>query len=471
MRTVDSYKTFPLGPIDDINECSRIVLIDSRSDTFGMALSPYTANDILQGLLEDQDEHDFIWRNGDSKFVHEDTGEFDAIIYISQHNTALGYTKFNNRLGGRAITIELNLTSTNLEDPEVFTIVTTVPEQTKEKEQRGWYEDSLMTISEARERKEESYRIAPWSHHISSNSDIFLSNYSVLQSSGVVANLDFPKSKELISNPYKNYSGVNEHILTEYTFDNYSVGFYGGSDIVLNSWSDNCFSIVSLLRTDDYGKPIYYVVTKEGRKPFNERYENLPTTIEYISGRYLLCKTSAQTIRVWDTVNEKWLKTEKAAVISDPQDPCNRLYELSNLNGVTLEEYKKSIPYLRYICFRGISEDTKFKSIRLHGTWVILEPISGDSCYLSGLYDCFSVKKSDLDSGEYIFLNSRSILRRSDINSGIIYSTEMKDFHTNTDNSKPGKKQFSYNPVGEEYFGFFGQLIKVNTEEGTVVWL
>ena len=409
MANLKKYTTNVIGSAEALNTCPRIVVYLETPNL--PAISLFRMGDITSEFLKTRKncliiprtesgkyeyrKDDLDWLTGDDeKETYEkrlDWG-FDVILYLSASGTPLGYTKFSepNGKGRTNLDIVLNFSvsidSSSGEEIELNTSISSIS-QTDEYKISGY--PRLKDLSEMQTPGPSRYNC-----HLSGEDIDFLGSRSVIDSSQPLC-LDFLYSE--VINPYTKWSEFTSH----------QVSYYGGSDIVLESWTPTHYSIVSLLksRRDIFNHPFVYAVTKEGRRPI-PKYNNHDTTILYLSGKYAICDVS-DTTKIYDTSRDMWLET-RGWVISNPLRPDNKIVDLVSPQ-VPYDQLAEYVPEINNL-FLDLSSDI-IKIYRVVGNWVIIEKETTStlkSYRVCGPMIALDVLKSELPF--LTFLNDSTLL-------------------------------------------------------------
>ena len=410
MANSKKYNTYIIGFPEDINNCPRIIVCNSSefADKFGdislfyvssIAKSIITGDDGINGLIIprsekgcfEYDKDNLSWILGtDDEGTYENRKEsgFDVIIYLSSRDDALGYTKFLDLCGKGTINLNIYLEfSTELgeinQDIILDTSLSNVSSSIEEKTIQGY-----LKVKDIEDPKNTTSRYSP---HLGASDIAFLGDRSVISGQAVGIDLMYGE----VINPYTNWSA----------FESHQIGYYGGDDIVLESWTPSHYNIVSLLKKDRWGHPLVYTVSKEGRRPIG-KYNSLDTEVLYLSGRYVVCNCSGVK-KIYDTLDSRWLET-LGSPISDPLSPQNKIIDLrASVSG--FDQIAEYVPEINET-FLDLSEDV-INLYRKVGPWFIIENESKSSIRsykICGPTMTLYILKSELP---YIsFLNDSSIL-------------------------------------------------------------
>ena len=416
MASSRKYNTFVIGFPEAINNCPRIIVC---SETEVGNITLFEASNItseiisgkLPGLIISRDEDgsfhyrkdDLFWLLPDEyEFPNPESEEwkaeryrkrkewgFNYIIYLSSNDDILGYTKFTEATGGDTVNLNIYLNfSSSLDEisQEVIldTSLSNISSQTEIKTIKGY----LKVKDIQKGLKKTTTRYSP---HLSAGDIAFLGDRSVI--SGRPVKVDMMCGK--IINPYINWSKFTSH----------QIGYYGGDDIVLESWTSDHYNIVSLVKKDYWGHPKVYTVSKEGWRPI-AKYEDIDPEILYLSGRYVVCRCSS-IIKIYDTLEGRWLHTQ-GSPISDPLSPQNKIVDLrTNVGG--FDQIAEYVPEINET-FLDLSRDI-INLYRIVGSWFVIENESRSSIRnykICGPTMTLYLLKSELP---YIsFLNDSSLL-------------------------------------------------------------
>ncbi len=417
MASSKKYNTYILGFPEVVNNCPRIIVC--KSSELGVDISLFVLPDIIKNILDESNEKingliiprspekgcyeyrkdNLFWILGESGIEESsDTYElrkswgFDIIIYLSSGNDFLGYTKFVDLSGDGTTNLDIYLNfSSEVSDIDQDIILDTslsgISKTTEQNTIQGYLK--VKDIQNGNNIKKTTTRYSP---HLGANDIAFLGDRSVI--SGESFRIDLMCGK--VINPYTNWP----------KFESHQIGYYGGDDIVLESWTPSYYNIVSLLKKDYWGKsPLVYTVSKEGRRPA-PKYNSKDTEILYMSGRYLVCNCSGDK-RIYDTLDSRWLET-LGFPISDPLSPQNKITDLRVSVG-GFEQIAEYVPEINET-FLDLSKDI-INLYRKIGPWFIIENESKSSIRnykICGPTMTLYILKSELP---YIsFLNDSSIL-------------------------------------------------------------
>ena len=373
-----SNKTYVIGHAGLLNDCEHVYLCNSLEDSAAFegvsgSLSLYNIETLYRNLKE-RDLGTRVEVN-EKRFVFDGSEYgFDLIIYLSESDEVLGYTKFDSPQGsrGRRATVWINI-GENLQTAEENTLDISylVKDIVKISEERSKYESTLINIKDA---KSNSFsRRVPFSIHATSKDNLFLGSYTVVNS-------ETPIELGILNGEVINpYPGT--------TFSNYGVSYYGGSDICFTSWgkdSDSLrwyFNIISLIQKDHFGNPKAHIDSKEGRAWCPMWIDNVTNPeIKYIAGRYLVCNIPSVGLKVYDTFRKIW-ETRGETVLANPGVPRNTLYSLPS-KLMLLRELKKIVPELNHV-FIPKSDSEFIRLYGVYGRWIVYtEEISGNTIYV-----------------------------------------------------------------------------------------
>lgn len=378
MANSKKYNTYIIGFPEAVNKCPRIIVAKNSDfkDTEG-DISLFYAWDIaskiitgeLPGLIIPRDSKDgcFKYRKDNLFWIQEDTDEetyehrkkwgFDIIIYLTSSDDVLGYTKFSDINGGGTTNLNIYLAfSSELDEINLDVALDTSLSGISSHTEQNTIEGYLRVEDIQGGLKKTTSRYSP---HLSSGDIAFLGDRSIVD--GEAVKLDLMCGK--IINPYINWS----------KFESHQIGYYGGDDIVLESWTSDHYNIVSLLKTDRWGHPKVYTVSKEGWRPMT-KYNSTEAKILYMSGRYIVCDCSGVT-KVYDTLDSKWLYTV-GSPISNPYSPQNKIIDL-RASVSSIDQIAEYVPEINET-FLDLSQDI-VNLYRIVGPWFIIENESKSS--------------------------------------------------------------------------------------------
>lgn len=440
MANLKKYTTNVIGSAETLNTCPRIVVYLETTETKAITLFTMSeiAADILSGNLhglvlprvtisKDPLQEGYEYRKDNLTWIHSDLPDpdsdeykedtyrkrqdwgFDVIIYLSSSGDALGYTKFSepNGKGKSNLNIILNF-SVSVNDSlgseiELETSISSIG-KTHENKIQGY--PRVKNLGSAQSPGQSRY-----SSHLGGRSIDFLGVTSILES-GEAVKVDLLHSE--VINPYARWTEFISH----------QVSYYGGDDIVLDSWTSSHYNIVSLLRTDYFGHPFVYTVTKEGRRPI-QKYNGQDTTILYLSGKYAICDVLGTT-KIYDTSRDIWLETS-GWVISNPLRPDNKIVDLIS-SQIPYNQLAAAVPEVNNL-FLDLSSGI-VNIYRVIGNWVILENETTSSLRsykICGPMIALDILKSELPF--ITFLNDSVLLYYDDSMSRcVVYSGYGKEF-------------------------------------------
>jgi len=410
------YKTYVLGSVDALNDCTRIILFNSQEvGALSLQNLEYTLNRYNHlGLIltaepseyNDGSDKMFKYRGKTSAESIDLMWGFDIIVYLSPTSSPLGYTKFTSiqGQGGAKLNILPKFTSSSDSGSISIKDINTdldISEFTEEKK----YKDSVVSLSDAL-KFDPGY--IKYSTHITSDKTLFLGGYAVIGSD--VSRLS------LNNNFYLNIFG--------HEFEHYFIGYYN-EQLALFCWSNaparkSKYCIISLTESDVYGHPIFYSVSKEGRtfEPEDSNFEDI--NIEYISGRYLCCTIQGlgDEIRIYDTYRKRWLDDGGKHLMSNPLNPRNNIKRLTTTSAL-FSDLIIEIPELKEV-YLTESDKKKILSVnRFVGRSVVLNNISvgNPSCLVCTPTMQLYLMKSELP--DLIFLNESTLVYDNIVYSGI----------------------------------------------------
>lgn len=455
------YKTYTLGSVSSMNDCTRIMLF--YSGEVG-AVSLHNLEDIVRNQSsKGKLIISSLSTTGDEKiFKYQGTESwgFDIIIYLSLNSEPVGYTKYITRqgVGNKIFNISFTFTSRLNQiilSPGIDTTLSVSASSESEK-----YKSQIVSWDEIKEGSS----FSPYSTHISSLATLFLGDYSIIQQD------EKPVRLNILSGFYLNEYGT--------TYDRYFIGYYD-DDIALFAWdSDERFEIghyciMSLTKTDDYGHPIYYSITKEGRRPEPLYPDITPpeatVSIKYISGRYLACEKdgSAGEIELYDTLRKEWLSSDGAGyMVSNPRVPGNKIYRLKTQASL-FSDLVDEIPELIDVYLTGEDKTRILNIYQIIGKCVVFRNTeAGEYSYTIAT----PVSQIYLMESEYpktIFLNDTSIIVDDMLYAGVgkIFSTpgynkirEAKEAGEKLDPSKYRRNSPKFTKPDNIIAGFEGLL-------------
>lgn len=414
MASFKKYNTYIIGFPETVNTCPRIIVCNSSDIAkYSGDISLFNISDIVAKILDPTSEPYGLVISRDEKGAFEyrkdnlwwiDFGEgkeektynerkswgFDIIIYLSSGGDILGYTKFLEVCGGDTINLDIYLQfKTDLSEIGQDIILDTSLSGISKELEQSTISGYLRVKDIQKGTKKTTTRYSP---HLGANDIAFLGDRSVI--SGEFFEIGLINGE--VVNPYKSWSEFTSH----------QIGYYGGDDIVLESWTSSHYNIVSLLKKDYWGRnPLVYTVSKEGRRPI-PKYNSEDTEILYMSGRYIVCNCSG-TMKIYDTIDSRWLET-LGSPISDPLSPQNKITDLRvSIGG--FEQIAEYVPEINET-FLDLSKDI-INLYRKIGPWFIIENESKSSIRsykICGPTMTLYILKSELS---YIsFLNDSSLL-------------------------------------------------------------
>ena len=412
MANLKKYTTNVIGSAETLNTCPRIVVYQEATGIPSISLFQMNdiASKILSGSYEDykglviprSEEGKYEYRKDNLTWIQEKTDQetyekrldwgFDIIIYLDAAGNAIGYTKFSepNGKGKTNLDIILNF-SVSIDDSlgSEILIETSVSSIGKSSEYKIKNYPRVKDLEKAQSPGPSRYTC-----HLSGEDIDFLGKSSVVGED--LYTVDLLCSK--IINPYTKWSEFTSH----------QVSYYGGDDVVLESWTDTHYNIVSLLKKDPYfGHPYNYTVAKEGRRPI-PKYNGRDTTILYLSGKYAVCDiTGTGTTKIYDTSRDIWLSTSGWA-ISNPLRLDNKIIDLVS-SQVPYDQLAEYVPEINNL-FLDLSSDI-IKLYRVVGNWIIMEKEATSSLRsyrICGPMIALDVLKSELPF--ITFLNDSTLL-------------------------------------------------------------
>lgn len=416
MENSKKYNTFVIGFPETVNTCPRIIVCREEDIKTTLTLFEVSnvASEIISGkkngliISRDMKDNSFHYRKDNLFWVHSDLLDteseeykketyerrldwgFNYIIYLSSSDDVLGYTKFTEETGGDTINLNIYLNfSSSLDEisQEVIldTSLSSITSLTETSTIKGY-----LRVADVKNKglKKTTSRYSP---HLSACDIAFCGDRSVI--SGRPVKIDLMHGQ--IINPYINWPKFTSH----------QIGYYGGDDIVLESWTSDHYNIVSLVKKDYWGHPLVYTVSKEGWRPI-AKYEDIKPEILYLSGRYVVCQCSS-VVKVYDTVESRWLQTS-GFPISDPLNTQNKIIDL-RVSVSSVDQIAEYVPEINET-FLDMSQDV-INLYRKVGPWFIIENESRSSIRsfkICGPTMTLYLLKSEL---QYIsFLNDSSLL-------------------------------------------------------------
>lgn len=425
----NEHSVFVLSPPETLNNCKKIVILNSK-DIFsglGNSVSLYNIDEVysyaISNLVKGENpvakelEKKAINAAGDEAFHYEGDLKrgFDTIICISDSGETLGYIKYLEAQGTRPrpINIKIKLVPSALnDDSNELRVSYDIEGLILENQEKDKYDDTYLNIGEA--RKKIQWGDNQYSNHVSSQSNMFLSDFSVINGERAVK-LDLCYGEKL--NPYPDTN-----------FDNYSIGYVAGGDLALYSWSSTGYSVTSLCLKDIYGNPKSYIKTKEGRAPI-PRYsvggKEKDVRLEYISGRYIACSVGNMGIKLYDSYLNSWLPGN--TLISDPYSEINKVYKLPS-NRVHYSDLSRIVPAVERAFILSGEKKKILQPYRILGNWVIFrEDYNADKLLICGPTLRLYILTSEFLN--LMFLNDYTlILKDSDYSYKVFSSTSFESF-------------------------------------------
>ena len=418
------YTNYVIGSVKAITESLSIILYNKAS--FSTRISLYNLSSFYLNYLSGPNSSSHV-RLGRNDFTESfeynkdlDNG-FDVIVYISSSlNTPVGYTEFNNLQGiGVYINIDLDFKRSSSESSSIY-IDTSVymSGNSIAKNLGGENLDQYTRVSDLPKSYQNPYttnlerlETDPTSYIVSRNIIISNGDYRKL---GIARNINV--------DPY------------DIGFTKHDICFYNG-DLVIVSWNETKYGVVSLTRTNSFGLPVTYV------KPGTELIEE----IESLGSRYYYSKSG----KLIDLVTrEEYIGSFKDNIlVSDKHDSSGIVYELP-----TFFQKKDVLEYIPEINNIYLDLDYYFESYQLTiyrkiGSWFILrQKYSGKYLYFAISPVCaVYFDYSDLEN--LMFVNDQTIILKED------------DYY------------MIYNRPGEIYYSEKARLIveggKLNDYDGT----
>ena len=416
MASSKKYSTYIIGFPEAVNNCPRILVCNSVEFVEELGdISLFTASEIASKILSNDEKNkgfnglviskskkgpyyeyrkdNLTWLDieGDpeASYNRKKAWGFDIMIYLTSRDDVLGYTKFSDICGGDTINLNIYLNfRTELDEIDQDIVLdislSNVSSSLEEETIQGYLKVGDLTSG----LDKTTTRYSP---HLGANDIAFLGDRSVISGQPVSIGLMHGE----IVNPYINWS----------KFESHQIGYYGGDDIVLESWTPTHYNIVSLIKRDHWGHPLVYTISKEGRRPIG-KYHSVDTEILYLSGRYVVCNCSGVK-KIYDTLDSRWLET-LGSPISDPLDIQNKITDLrASVSGFSqIAEYVPEINETFLDLTKGV-----INLYRKIGPWFIIENESKSSIRnykICGPTMTLYILKSELP---YIsFLNDSSIL-------------------------------------------------------------
>ena len=408
MANSKKYNTYVIGFPEDINACPRIIVANSSDFSEEGDISLFNVSKIASGIITGgyngliiprSDSEAFEYRKGNLSWItgedDEETYElrkdwgFDVIIYLSAGEDILGYTKFTEKNGGGTTNLNIYLEfGSSLDGINQEVVLDTSLSNLSDSIEQNVIEGYLKVGDLKTNLKKTTTRYSP---HLSAEDIVFLGDRAII--SGKPVKIDLMCGK--IINPYTNWSNFISH----------QIGYYGGDDIVLESWTSDHYNIVSLIKKDHWGHPKVYTVSKEGWRPV-AKYNDIQPEILYLSGRYIVCKCSSVT-KVYDTLDSRWLQTN-GFPISDPLSPQNKIIDL-RASVSSFDQIAEYVPEINET-FLDLSKDI-INLYRIVGPWIIIENESKSSIRsyrICGPTMTLYILKSELPF--ISFLNDSSLL-------------------------------------------------------------
>ena len=418
-----SNKTYVIGHAGLLNDCRHVHLCNSLEDSKAFenipgSLSLYNIEAVYKNL-ENERLGTRLDVDSEGVFVFPGTSEsgFDLIIYLSESDEVLGYTKFDSPQGSRnrRATVRINITERlKAAEENSLDISYLVKDLVKVSEEKSKYESTLISVKDAKGLADNFSRRIPFSIHATSSDNLFLGSYSVINSETVV---ELGILSGEVINPYP-----------ETTFSNYGVSYYGGSDICFTSWGKDStasrwyFNIVSLINKDHFGNPKSYIDTKEGRAWCPVWIDNITNPeIKYIAGRYLVCNVPSVGLKVYDTFRNIW-ETKGETIIANPEAPRNTIYSLPS-KLLLLRDLKKLVPELNHVFIPKRDEEfVRLYSVR--GRWVVYtEELNSRIVYVvCGPRIRAYFSESEIDN--LMYLNDEVLILKTSDNYSIYYVTD-----------------------------------------------
>lgn len=375
MANSKKHNTFIIGFPEAINECPRIIVCNGNDvknegditlfSAWKIASKIITGN--LPGLIIPRSDGFFKYRKDNLFWIQGDSDEetyelrkawgFDIIIYLTSSEDALGYTKFSDINGGGTTNLNIYLEfSSELDEIDLnITLDTTLSSISGTTEQNRI--SGYLHLGDIQKGlKKTTTRYSP---HLSASDIAFLGDRSVVSGNSVKIDLMYGQKV----NPYVNWSKFTSH----------QIGYYGGDDIVLESWTSDHYNIVSLLKTDYWGHPKVYTVSKEGWRPI-AKYNDVSPEILYLSGRYAVCNCSGVK-KIYDTEDSRWLMTY-GSPMSDPLSLQNKIVDL-RASVSSFDQIAEYVPEINET-FLDLSKDI-VNLYRKVGPWFIIENESKSS--------------------------------------------------------------------------------------------
>lgn len=357
MATSTKYTNYILGSVRQISECKSIVLYGKSK--YSTRISLYNLESFYLENLQGSDTaiHARLTRDSiseDFKYTKNLNNGFDVIVYISDStNLPIGYTEFNNLQGigiFMDISVDLDRTTEQEEADELILDFTISDKSSLGKSMADYVKTGDLMSKVWRNQ----YTTSTSRTETDPKSAAFLRS-SVVKRAGTW-NLGIARNVQ--ADPY------------EVGFTKHDVCFYRG-DIVLVSWNDEKYGVISLLRKNAYSLPYTYVAPGT----------NLVEPIERLGGRYFYSVTG----NLFELVTQETYKeTRGETTVADPRNPEGMVYEFPIFYSKT--EVLKYIPEINntYLDLDKYFESYQMIIQRKIGSWFILQQkYSGSVLYVA----------------------------------------------------------------------------------------
>lgn len=385
------YTNFIIGSVKTITDSLQIILY-SKS-TFSTRISLYNLNSFYLTYLSgpDSTNHVRLSRSSNKEYFEYNKNlenGFDVIVYISSSlNTPVGYTEFNNIQGiGIYINIGLDFERTSDSRDTLYIDTSVYTSGNSLVKNLGGNElDQYTRVQDLPKSYQNPFT--------TSLSRVETDPYSyILSRDFIIGNGEFKRL------------GINKNINVDpynIGFTKHDICFYNG-DLVVVSWNNTKYSVISLTRTNSFGLPVTYV--KPG--------EELVDEIESLGSRYYYSKSG----RLIDIITrEEYIKSKKDNIlVSDKIDSKGIVYELP-----TFFQKKDALEYIPEINNIYLDLDYYFESYQLTifrkiGSWFILrQKYSGKYLYLAVSSVC-AVYFDYTDLENIMFVNDQTIILKED---------------------------------------------------------
>lgn len=423
------YSTYVIGNSNSISNSLEIVLYNKNDNWIPELpkISLYNIKEVYSSILESSTgNYVRLSRESSSdpfKYQSNLLKGFSVIIYMSViDNTPIGYTEFLSSQGKENnIDIFISLNSSISSEIEVDLSNSL---------------DQLQSNSTTGKNFQDNINLYSYTSASTIIKDLDIIEKYPRFTSHVSRILDDKDMNLLLDYGIGNHTGfykisLNHNVNIDpysHNYKNHQIGFYG-KDIVLYSWTENKYSIKSLINKTRFGNPKIYT-TSEGSdySIFKDLTEN--QSILYFSGRFIVTTRNdySGAVELYDLERHSWISTDFQRFYIDILDPKSKV--ISFPNSISSKNIVNYCPEINstFLDLEELSEYANINIIKKCGDWYVFKykQSSKKDYYIYSSIDklVYTVKT---DNSPILLNNSLMMIRTVDKDLGLDYYTIYHD--------------------------------------------